>query len=57
MYGTDYDTELNLKNLRNRGLSKKRSMAILEFSLGLEALDRFVNKAPLRDTHECVFEF
>ncbi|WP_299218464.1 polynucleotide kinase-phosphatase [uncultured Aquimarina sp.] len=55
IYGADYDTEQNLKNLRNRGLSKKRSMAIKEFSLGLEALDRFVNKAPLRDVHECVF--
>jgi protein phosphatase len=55
IYGADYNTEDNLKTLRERGVSKKRAMAIKEFSLGLEALDRFVKKEPLRRVHECVF--
>ena len=29
-------------------------MAEREFVLGLEALDRFVAKRPLREVHECV---
>jgi 3' terminal RNA ribose 2'-O-methyltransferase Hen1 len=45
----------NLERLRARGLSAKRSLASREFALGIEALDRFVRKEPLRRTHECVF--
>ncbi len=30
-------------------------LAIKEFTLGLESLDRFINKEPLRRIHECVF--
>ncbi|NMG19958.1 hypothetical protein DP116_10985 [Brasilonema bromeliae SPC951] len=26
-----------------------------EFALGVEALERFVNRVPLRRVHECVF--
>jgi protein phosphatase len=29
--------------------------SIREFALGLEALERFVHKEPLRRVHECVF--
>jgi len=36
-------------------LSRKRSLAIREFSLGIEALERFVRREPLRRVHECVF--
>jgi 3' terminal RNA ribose 2'-O-methyltransferase Hen1 len=38
-----------------RGLSAKRSLAIREFALGIEALERFVRQEPLRRVHECVF--
>ena len=30
-------------------------MASREFALGIEALERFVRKEPLRRTQECVF--
>lgn len=38
-----------------RGLGAKRSLALREFALGIEALERFVRKEPLRRVHECVF--
>lgn len=55
IYGPDYDREENLVRLRKRGLNAKRSLASREFALGLEALERFVAKEPLRRVHECVF--
>jgi len=33
-----------LKRLRNRHLGRKRSLAIREFALGIEALERFVRR-------------
>jgi protein phosphatase len=44
-----------LERWRERGLSRKRSLAIREFALGIEALERFVRREPLRRVHECVF--
>ncbi len=55
IYGPDYDREDNLVRLRKRGLNAKRSLAAREFALGLEALERFVAREPLRRVHECVF--
>lgn len=55
IYGPDYDHPENLSRLRARGLSAKRSLAIREFALGVEALERFVRKEPLRLVHESVF--
>ena len=55
IYGPDYDREENLVRLRKRGLNAKRSLAAREFALGLEALERFVAREPLRRVHECVF--
>ncbi len=55
IYGPEYSLLENLNRLKNRGLSRKRALALREFSLGIESLERFVNKAPLRKTHECVF--
>lgn len=55
IYGPDYDHPENLYRLRERGLSAKRSLAIREFALGIEALERFVRKEPLRLVHESVF--
>ena len=55
IYGPDYDEPKNLERLRRRGLSVKRSLALKEFCLGVEALTRFVGMQPLRQVHECVF--
>ncbi|MGI8573022.1 MAG: polynucleotide kinase-phosphatase [Solirubrobacteraceae bacterium] len=55
IYGPDYTEPENLARLRDRGLGRKRSLAIREFALGIEALERFVRGEPLRQVHECVF--
>ena len=55
IYGAEYDLPENLARLKNRGLSRKRSLALREFALGIEALERFVRKEPLRRIHESVF--
>jgi protein phosphatase len=55
IYGAEYTLPANLDRLRKRGLSLKRSLASREFALGVEALERFVNREPLRRIHECVF--
>ncbi len=55
IYGPEYTAAENLERLRSRGLSTKRSLALREFALGIEALERFVRKEPLRRVHEAVF--
>jgi len=55
IYGPEYDAPENLHRLRSRKLSGKRSLALREFALGLEGLDRFVNNASLQAVHQCVF--
>lgn len=55
IYGPDYLQPENLSRLRNRSLGRKRALAAREFALGLEALNRFICKEPLRKVHECVF--
>ncbi len=55
IYGAEYTTDHNLERLRSRSLGAKRSLAIREFALGIEALERFARKEPLRRVHECVF--
>ena len=55
IYGPEYTLPENLTRLRQRGLHAKRSLALREFALGVEALHRFVRHEPLRRVHECVF--
>jgi protein phosphatase len=55
IYGPEYAEPGNLERLRARGLGRKRSLAMREFALGVEALERFVRGEPLRRVHECVF--
>lgn len=55
IYGPEYTAPENLERLRVRGLSAKRSLALREFALGVEGLERFVRREPLRRVHECVF--
>ena len=55
IYGPEYTIPENLNRLKSRGLGAKRSLALREFALGIEALERFAHKEPLRRVHECVF--
>ncbi|NUT50007.1 MAG: polynucleotide kinase-phosphatase [Saccharothrix sp.] len=55
IYGPDYTEPANLDRLRVRGLGAKRSLAIREYALGLEALERVARDEPLWRVHECVF--
>ncbi len=55
IYGPEYTADDQLPRLRKRGLSGKRSLAAREFALGIEAMERFVAREPLRRVHECVF--
>jgi protein phosphatase len=55
IYGPEYTLPEHLERLRARGLSGKRSLALREFALGIEGLERFVQREPLRRVHECVF--
>jgi protein phosphatase len=55
IYGPEYTRPEHLDRLRQRRLGLKRSLAMREYALGLEALERFVRGEPLRRVHECVF--
>jgi len=55
IYGPEYTAPGNLERLRSRRLGTKRSLAVREFALGVEALERFVRREPLYRVHECVF--
>ena len=55
IYGPEYTRPDSLERLRKRGLSTKRSLALREFALGLEGLQRFVDREPLYRVHECAF--
>ncbi|MBV6701372.1 polynucleotide kinase-phosphatase [Kitasatospora aureofaciens] len=53
IYGPDYTGHLD--QLRRRTLGHKRSLALREYALGLEALDRLAAGEPLWRVHEPVF--
>ncbi|MGW0863322.1 polynucleotide kinase-phosphatase [Streptomyces sp. NPDC002611] len=55
IYGPEYTRPENLARLRSRFLNHKRSLAIREYALGLEALDRLADGEPLWRVHEAVF--
>ncbi|MFF8101290.1 polynucleotide kinase-phosphatase [Streptomyces sp. NPDC016640] len=55
VYGPEYTRPENLARLRNRFLNHKRSLAVREYALGLEALDRLAGGEPLWRIHEAVF--
>ena len=55
IYGPEYTAPEHLERLRARAVGAKRSLAIREYALGLEALHRFVEREPLYRVHECVF--
>jgi protein phosphatase len=53
IYGPDYLEHLD--RLRGRSLGRKRSLALREHALGIEALDRLVAGEPLWRVHQAVF--
>ncbi|MEU8759990.1 polynucleotide kinase-phosphatase [Streptomyces sp. NPDC048659] len=55
VYGPEYTRPENLARLRERFLGHKRSLALREYALGLEALDRLADGEPLWRVHEAVF--
>ncbi|MEM1215041.1 MAG: polynucleotide kinase-phosphatase [Bacteroidota bacterium] len=55
IYGPDYTLPDNLQRLRKRSLGKKRRLAEQEFTLGLAALQHFVQCESLNQVHRYVF--
>jgi protein phosphatase len=55
IYGPEYTRPDHLARLRSRALGHKRSLALREYALGLEALDRLAAGEPLWRVHEAVF--
>ena len=55
IYGPEYTLPQHLERLKTRNVSAKRSLALREFALGLEGLERFVKGEPFYRVHECVF--
>jgi protein phosphatase len=55
IYGPDYTEPGNIDRLRQRNLGHKRSLALREYALGLEAVRRAVAGEPLWRIHEPVF--
>lgn len=54
IYGMDYLNPTNLKRLKQRNVGKKQKLALREFSLGLEGIQRLVNGESIERVHECV---
>ncbi|MFG3282532.1 polynucleotide kinase-phosphatase [Streptomyces sp. NPDC048111] len=55
IYGPEYTRPDQLERLRQRSLGHKRSLALREYALGLEALARLADGEPLWRVHEAVF--
>jgi hypothetical protein len=55
IYGPDYTMPHHLERLRDRNLGHKQSLALREYALGLESLDRLARGEPLWRVHEPVF--
>ena len=55
IYGPDYTVPANLARLRKRAVARKRALAATEYALGIEGLERFARREPLRRVHECAF--
>lgn len=55
IYGPEYTMAGQIERLKDRRLGTKRGLALREFALGIEGLERFVRGEPLRRVHECAF--
>ena len=54
IYGMDYLQPKNLSTLKKRNTGKKQRLALKEFSLGIEGIQRLINGESLERVHECV---
>ncbi|MGG3626128.1 metallophosphoesterase [Bacillus gobiensis] len=54
IYGMDYLLPANLERLKQRNTGKKQNLALKEFALGLEGINRYVNGESIERVHECV---
>jgi len=54
IYGPGYTDPEQLNRLKRRSHRRKSLLSLREFALGIEALERFVKREPLRHVHECV---
>ncbi|MDQ0269625.1 polynucleotide kinase-phosphatase [Cytobacillus purgationiresistens] len=54
IYGMDYLLPENLQRLKERNTGKKQKLALNEFSLGIEGLNRFIAGESIERVHECV---
>ena len=55
IYGPEYDLPQNLERLRGRNTGARQALAMREFALGIEGLQRFVNREPLHRIHQCAY--
>ena len=55
IYSPEYTQPEHMQRLKKRGLHRKRQLALREFALGVESLERFVGKEPLHRVHQCAF--
>jgi protein phosphatase len=53
--GPESTAPKHLARLCQRHLGVKRALVLREWALGIEALERFVRREPLRRVHACVF--
>ena len=54
IYGMDYLQPDNLERLKKRTTGKKQKLALKEFALGVEGIQRLVNGESIERVHECV---
>lgn len=54
IYGMDYLQPENLIRLKERNTNKKQKLALKEFALGVEGLQRYINGQSIENVHECV---
>ena len=55
IYGPEYNLPQNIDKVRRRSLRGKQALALREFALGVEGLERFVMGKPLHEVHQCAF--
>ena len=54
IYGMNYLEPEVLAHVKKRGLKKKQQMALDEYALGLEGIQRFIHQESVERIHECV---
>ncbi len=55
LYGPSYDAPESLAVWRERNLRLKRETAVREYSLGVEAISRFVERQSWEQVYQCIF--